>query len=103
MRVSLLKDKKSGQWKLSIINGEHNHARSADSAAHSAHRLAATPAEVRSQIDTYAKAGLSSAQIITTLRAQDIGVTLTPKDVSNVVQKMRTEELKGMSPIRWLL
>ncbi|RKF96050.1 hypothetical protein GcM1_011002 [Golovinomyces cichoracearum] len=54
-------------------------------------------------MNTFAKAGLSSSQILTTLRTQGIETTLTSKDVSNVPQKMRTEELNGISPIRWLL
>ncbi|RKF83730.1 hypothetical protein GcM1_155011, partial [Golovinomyces cichoracearum] len=76
MRATLSKDKTSDQWKFSVIDGEHNHAPSADFAAHPAHRLAAISAETRSQMNTFAKAGLSSSQILTTLRMQGIETTL---------------------------
>jgi hypothetical protein len=77
MKVALVRDKISGSFQVSVINGEHNHARSADSAAHSVHRLAATSAETVARIDSFAKAGLSNAQIVSSLRSEDIGVTLS--------------------------
>lgn len=103
MKLAVVRNRSDRSWKVSIIQGEHNHARSADAAAHPTHRLAAIPAETAAQIDTFAKAGLSNAQIVSTLRQESNDVTLTSKDVSNLVQKSRSKELNGMSPLLWLL
>ena len=84
----------SDSFQVSVINAEHNHARSAESAAHSVDWLAATLAETVTRTDSFAKARLTNAQIVSSLRSEDIGVTLTSKDVSNIVQKAGAKELK---------
>ena len=103
MRAVLVQDKVTGKWELVIMEATHNHARSLDSSAHPAHRISAISAETRVSIDTFAKAGLSNAQILSALREEDPSVTLTSKDISNLIQKSRIEQLGGKTPIQWLL
>jgi hypothetical protein len=101
MRVALSKDKISSKWKVSILQEVHNHERSTDSSAHPAYRISALPSGINTRINDYAKAGLTNSQIVAILRGE--GITLTSKDVANLVQKERTKELNGRSPIQWLL
>ena len=103
MRVALPRDKSSGNWELTILEAIYNHARSIDSSAYLAHRISATSAETRASINTFAKAGLSNAQILLMLREENSTITLISKDISNLVQKSRIEQLGGKTPIQWLL
>ena len=81
----------------------HNHGPSVASTAHPAHRLPALAPRGHSTISTLSRAGVSTSQILTTLRALDPDVPLIPKDISNLIQKARLEELDGRTPIQWLL
>jgi hypothetical protein len=103
MRIALSLDDISGSWKLKVLEAIHNHGQSADPAAHPAHRIASTRPEIRAQIDSYAKAGLSTAQILTLLRQDLPGVLLSQKDISNIVQLYRLDQLNGKTPIQWLM
>lgn len=49
------------------------------------------------------QSGISPGQILTALRLSDSQTPLITKDISNVVQQMRAEELNGRTPIEWLL
>ena len=99
MRVLLIKDKVTRQWEVKVLEASHNHAASADSAAHPAHRIASASAEIRASIDTLAKAGLPNAQILSALREEDSSFTLDSKDISNLIQKERNKQLGGKTPI----
>ena len=68
MRVSLSLDDISGNWGLKVLEATHNHGRSADPTAHPAHRIALIRPEIRARIDSFTKAGLSTAQILTAIR-----------------------------------
>jgi hypothetical protein len=71
-------------------------------AAHPAHRLATMAPDGRTTISTLARAGLSPGQILNTLHCLEPEVPLIPKDISNLIQKARLEELDGRTPIQWL-
>ena len=103
MRVTLIKDRISEQQEVKVLEGTHNHAASADSTAHPAHRIASASAEIRASIDTLAKAGLPNAQILSALREEDSSFTLVSKDISNLIQKERNKQLGGKTPIQWLI
>ena len=68
-----------------------------------AHRLPALAPLQHTTISTLARAGVPTSQILTTLRVLDSDVPLIPKDISNLIQKARLEELDGRTPIQWLL
>ncbi|CZT53318.1 uncharacterized protein RSE6_14806 [Rhynchosporium secalis] len=107
MRVYLLKDRASTevQWKLKVLEAIYNHAASADSIAHLAHRITSITAETRVAISSLAKAGISNAQILSALREEAPGasISLLSKDISNLVQTERKRELGGKTPIQWLI
>ena len=99
MRVALKKDNISGQWELHVLEGNHNHEPSADPAAHPAHRNTALDPSVTAQIDNYIHCGLSTAQILITIRREHPSIILAPKDISNRAQKTRLIELDGKTPM----
>jgi hypothetical protein len=101
MKVELQLDKVSNQWSLRVLESTHNYRPSADSTAYPAHRLLA-PLR-RTIISTLVRAGVLTSQILTTLRALDPEVPIIGKDISNLIQKARLEELDGRTPIQWLL
>ena len=103
MRVSLSLDNISGNWGLKVLEAIYNHGRSTDPMAYPAHRIALIGPEIHARIDSFAKAGLSIAQILTAIRQESPGVLLSQKDISNIVQKQRLEQLDGKTPIQWLI
>jgi hypothetical protein len=103
MKVELRLDKLSNQWSLGVLESTHNHGPSAASTAHPAHRLPALAPLRHTTISTLSRAGISTSQILTTLRALDPDVPLISKDISNLIQKARLQELDGRTPIQWLL
>jgi hypothetical protein len=103
MKVELRLDKLSNQWSLRVLESTHNHGPSAASTAHPAHRLPALVPLRYTTISTLSRAGISTSQILTTLRALDPDVPLISKDISNLIQKARLQELDGRTPIQWLL
>jgi hypothetical protein len=103
MRVELRQDKLSSNWVLKVLEAIHNHGPSIASIAHPAHRLAALAPGAYKTISTLSHAGLSTGQILTTLRCLDPEISLIPKDLANLTQKARLKDLDGRTPIQWLL
>lgn len=103
MRVEIRLDTLSGQWILRVLEGAHNHGPSADPTAHPAHRTAAITPATRAEIGRLSLSGLTTSQILSTLRTSDSTIPLIGKDISNIIQANRAEELNGRTPIQWLL
>lgn len=103
MKVVIRLDKVSSTWSVEVLEPAHNHPPSAAVTAHPAHRIAAISADTYTAISTLSRAGLSPGQILTTLRESDPDIPLIPKDIANLTQKDRLEQLDGMTPIQWLL
>jgi len=103
MRVELRLDDLSGQWILKVLEGAHNHGPSTAPTAHPAHRSAAITLATRAEIGRLSHARLSTIQILSTLRISNPNMTLIAKDIGNIVQQIRAEELNGRTPIQWLL
>jgi hypothetical protein len=103
MKVELRLDPLSSSWVLKVLEAIHNHGPSVAIIAHPAHRLATMAPGGFKTISTLSYAGLSAGQILTTLRTLEPEVTLIPKDIYNLTQKARLEELDGRTPIQWLL
>jgi hypothetical protein len=103
MAVVLKQDVDSGHWALSILDGTHNHDSSTDPTAHPRYRIAALESAVVTLINTLGASGINPAQILTTVRRQFPAAILVQKDVSNILQKSRLEQLNGQTPIQWLL
>jgi hypothetical protein len=101
--VGLHLDRLSNQWILQVVQGAHNRGPSAAAIAHPAHRSAALAPATRAQISGLSHARLSISQILSTLRTTNPGIPLIAKDISNIVQLNRAEQLNGRTPIQWLL
>jgi hypothetical protein len=93
----------SSNWVLKVLESVHNHGPSAASTAYPVHRLPALAPLRRTTISTLARTGILTSQILTTLCALDKDVPLIRKDISNLIQKARLEELDGRTLIQWLL
>jgi hypothetical protein len=103
MKVELRQDRISMQWVVGVLEGAHNHPPSTAPTAHPAHRIAALTLAIRTEIGRLSHAGLSTNQILSTLRISNPSMTLIAKDIGNIVQQIRAEELNGRTPIQWLL
>jgi hypothetical protein len=103
MKVELRLDSLSSNWMLRVLEGAHNHSPSTAAVAHTAHRAAALTLETRAQISGFVQAGQSISQILINLRTSDPELPLIAKDIGNIVQQIRAEELNGRTPIQWLL
>ena len=86
-----------------VISIAHNHGPSTAPTAHPAHRSAAITLATRAEIGRLSHAGLTISQILSALRTSDPETPLIAKDISNIVQQMRAEQLDGRTPIQWLL
>lgn len=102
MKVELRRDPLSMQWIVGILEGAHNHPPSTVPTAHPAHRIAALVPATRAEIVRLSQT-LSTSQILSTLRVSDPEMPLIAKDISNIVQQMRAEDLRGRTPIQWLI
>jgi hypothetical protein len=95
MGVELRLDHISGNWSLKVLEATHNHPRSADPKVHPAHRIAALAPHIHTVICALGRAGLSTRQIVSTLQKEFPEALLTPKDVSNIVQKAKLKDREG--------
>jgi hypothetical protein len=73
------------------------------SAAYPAHRLALIALGGCTTVSTLAHTSLSPAQILNTLCGLEPEVPLLLKDISNLIQKARLEELDRRTLIQWIL
>jgi hypothetical protein len=103
MKLVLKLDDGSEQWVVSITYGTHNHESSTAPAAHPAYRTAALDPNAIAQIKLLSSSGVVPAQILSVVRKQFPQAILVQKDVSNIIQKARLEDLAGRTPIQWLL
>jgi hypothetical protein len=103
MRVVLRLDQISSTWSLKVLETTHNHGPSIAVTAHPAHRIAALAPDTRVLISTLSCSGLLPAQILTTLRDSDLDISLIPKDIANLTQKHKLDELNRKTPIQWLI
>ena len=103
MKVELRKDNLSSHWVLKVLESAHNHGPSVASIAYPAHRLPALVPLRDTTTSTLVRAGVSTSQSLTTLHALDPDVPLISKDISNLIQKARLQELDGRTLIQWLL
>jgi hypothetical protein len=103
MKVVLRKDKVSSNWSLEVLEAIHNHGPSIAITAYPVHRIAALTPETRASISTLSHTGLLPNQILTLLRDSNPEIPLISKDIANITQKLRLEELDGRTPIQWLL
>ena len=78
---------------------EHNHAPFADPSVHPEGR-ALTPAQ-RQDVIRLASDGLRPTRIVSTMRRQTVSVT--PRDVYNLIQAERNRDLADRSPLQALL
>ena len=98
MRVAGIYQEDSGSWALKTIEDTHNHGPSIAPIAHPAHRIASLLPEIRVEIIRNWQAGMSNTLILSSLRIGFPGVTLTRKDISNIIQVERRRTLGGKSP-----
>jgi hypothetical protein len=103
MKVELRLDNLSSQWILSVLEGAHNHGPSTVATAHPVHRTTALTPEIHAEIIRLSRSGSSPTQILTTLRLSDPQTPLLVKDISNIVQRIRAEQLNGRTAIQCLL
>jgi hypothetical protein len=103
MRVVLHLDPISHNWSVTVPDPEHNHSPSGAITAHPAHIIAALAPDTRAYINSLSRSGLLPTQVLTTLRDSIPEISLTPRDIANLTQKQRQEELNEKTPIQWLL
>ena len=103
MKVALKQDDDLGYQVLSILKGTHNHESSVDVTAYPIYRTTALDPEAIVQIKSLSAAGIIPAQILVTIRQQFLRANLVQKDVSNILQKVRLEQLSRRSLIQQLL
>lgn len=106
-----LKDEKTGewtnQWRLSVVEAEHNHD-GIDAAGLARHRRAALTQHQQENINVLIDGGIKTKYIkinnlIAPLGEDGVRINLTSGDISNIRKKRRREGLKGLTPIMALL
>jgi hypothetical protein len=90
-------------WEIKIQVNNHNHKPVQALSALPEHRIAAIKPEEQSIIRDIASLGHSPAQILNAIRQGNPTSTLIPRDIYNLLAKLRVEELGGKTPIKWLL
>ena len=102
-RVLVKKPPESLIWGASIVNDRHNHPPSTTPSVHPIHRIGSLTEEHREKIIYAARKGNPPRIIHTMMKSDYPDLILKVKDIYNVVQKARLEQLNGRSPIQWLL
>ena len=100
MKVAIRLDYMSSQWILQVLEDIHNHGPSAAITAHPAYRITTLMPDTLAEITRLSRASLLPGQILTTLRLPDSQTPLVVKDIGNIVQQIRAEELNGRTPIQ---
>ena len=103
MKVELRLESMSSMWILRVLEGAHNHGPSTAAAAHPVHPSTALTLDTRAKISNLSRDGQSISQILTTLRRSDPETPFIAKDIGNIIQSNRADELNGRTPIQWLL
>lgn len=102
-RIIAQEQGEGGTWRGYILEEHHNHEPSDDPIAHPSNRT--KKLGINQEALALVLSLLSRQTPVSTIRAQlreKWGVELTPRDVYNMGQKIRTEELGGKTPINWL-
>jgi hypothetical protein len=102
-RVQAKMDKISGQWTVQTKNQTHNHGPFATASGYTQHRTRALGQSDYEYIRSTAATGARPSEILSGLRQKNKDVVLTPKDISNILQKYRREQLGGLTAIEWLV
>ena len=96
--------KRDGErWRVQVIEDTHNHNAFTSAIAHPAHRIRTLDLQIRNLILSKAKAGIRIAHIFTLFRLEDSSILITSKDIANIIQNARSEQLDGWTPIQRLL
>jgi len=90
-------------WHATIIENKHNHGPSMAVSAHTAHRVGAISDEIKAEIIAGSRVGQSPQVILSALQVNKPDVELRSKDVYNIIQASRQEQLGGKTPIQWLM
>jgi hypothetical protein len=90
-------------WSVRTLNAEHNHPPVTCISALPEYRLEDILPEDIQEILALANAGSKPKDILSFLRQKDDDCLLTTKDISNITQKDRIQQLGGLRPIEWLL
>jgi len=85
------------------LNAKHNHPPVGCISALPEYRLKDILPEDIQEILTLINAGSKPKDILSFLRQKDNDCLLTTKDISNITQKDRIQQLRGLRPIKWLL
>ena len=103
IKGSVLTSKKiaNKKWTLEIQNAWHNHEASSNPFSHAAHKQL-IPEQV-DKIKKLLQSNLKPAQILLQLQTFNNRTYATNKTISNALQKIHQEDLKGLSPIEALL
>ena len=85
-----------------MIEGSYNHNASIDPSAYPVYRITTLDSRIVTEIKSLILSGLNNSQILAMIRRSNPSVLLAQKDVSNLVQKTRLQELAGRTPMEWL-
>jgi hypothetical protein len=92
-----------GKFTIVVVDPNHNHDAVIALSALPHHRLGAITDEERQNVVNMNQLGHSPTAILTTLRHENPDSCLVPRDIYNLLYKLRVEELAGSTPIEWLL
>jgi hypothetical protein len=90
-------------WNVFVMEHRHSHDTLESVTVHPSHRRAILTSEDVTHILNLASSLHSTTQILAVLRKERPGIALIPKDISNVIQAKRKEELGYLSPVEWLV
>jgi hypothetical protein len=100
---AVVRQQENGQWKLEVLDNNHNHGPLAALAALPQYRTALLTPEERLKVKQMNSENLSASQILTSLRNANPELNLIPRDIYNLLASFRLDELAGQTPTEWLL
>jgi hypothetical protein len=100
---AVVRQQENGQWKLEVLDNNHNHSLLAALAALPQYRTALLILEEQLKVKQMNSENLSTSQILTSLRNANLELNLIPRDIYNLLASFRLDELAGQTPTKWLL
>jgi hypothetical protein len=90
-------------WQVDFTENNHNHGPVLALSALPKHRTGAMTPEEHAKVKQMNLENLIPNEILTSLRCANPESNLIPRDIYNLLAKLRMEELAGKTPIEWLL
>jgi hypothetical protein len=100
---AVARKEQGNQWRLEILDNNHNYDAVAALSALPQYRIAAMTLEEKAKVKQMRSENHSASSILISLRNTNLDSMLVAQDIYNLLASLRVEEPARKTPIEWLL